>query len=385
MVRRTFERVLIKVSAKRRAAHGALLLGAGALFSLGLSAFAQGDKKGGADEETGAVFALTNSPTGNAVVVFNRAEDGSLTPAGSYPTGGVGTGAGLGSQDAVIVSDDRRWLIAVNAGSNSISSFRIDDTGLTLIDTKPSGGILPISVTLRGGLLYVLNAGVPNNVTGFRLTSRGRLNALEGSTRPLSGDSTDPAQVGFSDRGDTLIVTEKGTNIIDTYAIDDDGRADGPYINVSAGPTPFGFAVGDRNTLLVSEAGDGGGASTYRIDDGRLDVVSGMIMTGQRAACWAILTPNGRFGYVTNAGTGNISGVAVARDGSASLLNIDGVTAVTGGNPTDLAMSGNGRYLYARVAALNEIAIFRIQSNGSLSARPALTGTPAGLAGLAGF
>ena len=180
-------------------------------------------------------------------------------------------------------------------------------------------------------------------------------------------------------------MTEKGTNIIDTYAIDDDGRADGPYINVSAGPTPFGFAVGQRNTLLVSEAGEGGGASTYRIHEGRLDVVSGMIMTGQRAACWAILTPNGRFGYVTNAGTGNISGVAVARDGSASLLNADGVTAVTGGNPTDLAMSGNGRYLYARVGALNEIAIFRIQSNGSLSARPALTGTPAGLAGLAGF
>ena len=385
MVRRIFERLLITVPAKRRAVQVAFLLGVVALFSLAPGASAQGDRKGDADEATGAVFALTNSTAGNAVVVFNRAEDGSLTPAGSYPTGGVGTGAGLGSQDAVIVSDDRRWLIAVNAGSNSISSFRIHDTGLTLIDTKPSGGILPISVTIRGGLLYVLNAGVPNNVTGFRITSQGRLNALEGSTRPLSGASTNPAQVGFSDHGDTLIVTEKDTNIIDTYAIDDDGRADGPHINVSAGPTPFGFAVGHGNTLLVSEAGDGGGASTYRIDDGRLDVVSRMIMTGQRAACWAILTPDGRFGYVTNAGTGNISGVAVARDGSASLLNIDGVTAVTGGNPTDLAMSGNGRYLYARVGALNEIAIFRIQSNGSLSARPALTGTPAGLAGLAGF
>ena len=291
MARRAFDSMLIKVSAKRRAAYAALLLGAVALYSFGSSASAQSDKQSGANGETGAVFALTNSPAGNAVVVFNRGADGTLTPAGSYPTGGVGTGAGLGSQDAVIVSDDRRWLIAVNAGSNSVSSFRIHDTGLTLIDTKPSGGILPISVTLRGDLLYVLNAGVPNNVTGFLITSEGRLNALEGSTRPLSGASTNPAQVGFSDHGDTLIVTEKDTNIIDTYAIDDDGRADGPYINVSAGPTPFGFAVGHRNTLLVSEAGDGGGASTYRIDDGRLDVVSGMIMTGQRAACWAILIP----------------------------------------------------------------------------------------------
>jgi len=138
--------------------------------------------------------------------------------------------------------------------------------------------------------------------------------------------------------------------------------------------------------LLVSDAGANSGASTYKIDhESELDVVSGLIITGQRAACWAILTPNGRFGYVTNAGTGNISGVAVAPDGSGHLLNVDGITAVTGGNPTDVAMSANGRYLYARVGALSQIAIFRVERDGSLSPRSPLTGTPGGLAGLAGF
>ena len=110
-----------------------------------------------------------------------------------------------------------------------------------------------------------------------------------------------------------------------------------------------------------------------------------MIMTGQRAACWAILTPDGRFGYVTNAGTGNISGVAITRRGAATLLDADGITAVTGGNPTDMAMSDDGSYLYVRVAALNQIAIFKIGRNGSLSPLPAFAGTPDGLAGLAGF
>lgn len=98
-----------------------------------------------------------------------------------------------------------------------------------------------------------------------------------------------------------------------------------------------------------------------------------------------MLTPDGRFGYVTNAGTGNISGFAIARDGSAELLDADGVTAATGGNPTDVAMSEDGRYLYARVAATSTIAVFRIARAGSLAALPSLTGTPAGLAGLAGF
>ena len=110
-----------------------------------------------------------------------------------------------------------------------------------------------------------------------------------------------------------------------------------------------------------------------------------MIVTGQRAACWAVITRNGRYGYVTNAGTGNISGFAIEQDGSASLLDAEGVTAVTGGDPTDIALSQDSQYGYVRVAASSQIAIFRIGSDGSLSALLPLTGTPAGLAGLAGF
>ena len=88
---------------------------------------------------------------------------------------------------------------------------------------------------------------------------------------------------------------------------------------------------------------------------------------------------------VTNAGTGNLSGFAVAQDGSASLLDADGVTAVTGGNPTDVAVSHNSRFLYARVAATNSIAVFAISADGSLEPLPSLTGTPAGLVGLAAY
>jgi 6-phosphogluconolactonase (cycloisomerase 2 family) len=341
----------------------------------------------------GAVYALTNSPAGNAVVAYHRSADGTLTFAGTYSTGGSGTGAGLGSQGAVVVSDDRRFLLAVNAGSNSVSSFRVLDHGaLELADAVPSGGTMPTSVAIHGNSVYVLNAGAPNNIIGFHIADNGALTPIVDSTRPLSAAATSPAQVSFNRDGDTLIVTERAVipgethSHIDTYAVNEDGTTEGPNVFASAGPTPFGFAVGLRNTLVVSEAGAGGGASAYRInDEGGLDPASSMIMTGQRAACWAAVTPNGRFGYVTNAGTGNISGLAIAPDGTATLLDADGITAVTGGNPTDMAMSRNGQYLYARVAALNAIAIFRVQSDGSLVARTSLTGTPAGLAGLAGY
>ena len=356
---------------------------------LGIAALAALTLVGGASASSdapGAVYALTNAVTGNAVVVYDRGAGGELAPAGMYATGGVGSGTGLGSQASVIVSDDHQLLFAVNAGSNSVSSFVVRPNGLELADVVPSGGSMPTSVAFSRGLLYVLNAGVPNNLSGFRVGGNGELTPLAGSARPLSAASTSPAQVGFSDDGNALIVSEKATNRVDTYVVGPSGLLDGPFVHASAGPVPFGFAVDKRNTLLVSEAGAGGGASSYRIGDaGSLDAISGMVMTGQRAACWTVVTKNGRFGYVTNAGTGNISGFAIGADGSASLLDADGVTAVTGGNPTDAAISHDGKYLYARVAATNRIAIFRIGADGSLSALPALDGTPVGLAGLAGF
>src|SRR4051812_13139906 len=294
----------------------------------------------------GAVYALTNAPAGNAVVAYDRAGDGALTLAGSYPTGGAGSGAGLGSQGAVIVSDDHQWLFAVNPGSNSVSSFRVRPQGLELVDTAPSGGSLPTSLAYRPGLLYVLNAGAPNSVSAVTV-DRGKLAPLAGSTRALSAASTAPAQVGFSDDGAAVIVTERATNRIDTFAVADDGRLGSLVTHPSAGPTPFGFAVDKRNTLLVSEAGAGGGASSYTIGaDASLTPVSSMVMTGQRAACWAVVTKNGRFGYVANAGTGNLSGFSIAPDGEVALLDPDGVTASTGGNPTDTALSHDSRYLY---------------------------------------
>ncbi|MFN8493070.1 MAG: beta-propeller fold lactonase family protein [Caldilineaceae bacterium] len=340
-----------------------------------------------AGDEPGAVYALSNAVTGNAVNVYARGADGSLTPAGSFATGGNGSGAGLGSQGGVIVSDDHQRLFAVNAGSNSISSFRIQSGQvLQLVNTVASGGVRPTSIAYHQGLLYVLNAGVPNNLSGFTVAQDGTLSPLADSTRPLSGASTTPSQVSFDDTGRVIVVTERGANMVDTYVVGNDGRLSAPTSYPSAGPAPYGFAIDKRNTLLVSEAGANGGASAYRLGaDGSLVRTSSMLMSGQRAACWTVITKNGRFGYVANAGTSNISGFAIAQDGTVAFLNTDGVTAVTPGGPSDMAVSHNSQFLYARIGSANTIAIFSINADGSLTVLPALTGLPAGMAGLAAY
>src|SRR2546430_12642813 len=246
--------------------------------------------------DPGAVSTLTNQVGGNAVAVFARGADGRLTAAGTVSTGGTGTGASLGSQSAVTLSDDGRWLFAVNAGSNDVSVFSVSPPGLALASRTASGGTLPISLTVHGNVLYVLNAGGTGNISGFAVGTSGALTAIAGTTRPLSGSNVGPAQVSFSPDGRRLVVTEKNTNQLDVYAVDANGVASGPTTTASAGGTPFGFSFGHRNELFVSEAT--GSASSYELDaTGGVSLVSGAVLTHQGAPCWAVVTNDGRIGF----------------------------------------------------------------------------------------
>ena len=174
-----------------------------------------------------AVYVQTNDAVANAIIAFRRTDDGSLASLGRYETGGRGTGEPhLPSQNSVVLSDDGRWLLVVNAGSDELSLFAVGANGLRLADRVGSCGRRPTSVAVRDGLVYVLNNGTPN-ISGFTLVD-GKLVALDDSTQPLSSDDADPAQASFSRDGRALVVTERGTNSISSYAIDDRGGAHGP-------------------------------------------------------------------------------------------------------------------------------------------------------------
>src|SRR5712671_4160252 len=199
----------------------------------------RGNQSGENGDGPRAVYTLTNQVAGNAVAVFNRSADGTLTAAGTIATGGTGTGAGLGSQGAVALSDDGRRLFAVNAGSNDVSVFDVGPAGLSLASRTASGGPLPISLTVHGNVLYVLNAGGNGNISGFIVGTGGDLTAIAGATLPLSGTSVGPAQVQFSPDGSHLVVTEKATSRLDVYAVDANGAASWLSTTPSAGGTPF--------------------------------------------------------------------------------------------------------------------------------------------------
>ena len=338
--------------------------------------------------ERSVAYTLTNAAAGNEVAVFVDQAHAPLSAVGRVATQGLGNGGGLGSQGALVLSKNRRWLLAVNAGSNDVSVFRINEGAMPVFASRhPSGGQRPTSIAVHDDLVYVLNAGETGNIAGFRLDHSGVLTPIAGAVRSLSGIATAPAQVGFSGDGETLVVSERATNLLSLYDVNDDGIASDPRSVPSAGQTPFGFAFDKRGHLLVSEAFGGtpnaSTLSSYDLDDNAVKVISAKVPTNQSAACWVAITPNGRYAYVTNTASGSVSGFRVARNGKLAPLNADGRTGVTGAGsaPIDAEVGRDGEMLY--VLTSGAVSAFRVRGDGSLTTMAGAAGLPPSAVGLA--
>jgi 6-phosphogluconolactonase len=352
----------------------------------------------GGDLRSGGVFVMTNQPTGNAIAAYFRASDGTLTLAGMFPTGGAGAGGGpdpLRSQGSLILSsqnhDDNQGsaqlLFVVNAGSSDISVLAVEKDSLKLVSRVSSGGVRPTSLTLNEKRLHVLNAG-SGTITGFTIDGGGQPTPIPGSTRTVTGGTAgDPSEVSFSPDGRLLVVTGKTFNNIDTYVVND-GVPSGPIPNHSAGPTPFGFAFDNTQHLVIAEAfalvPGGAAASSYSANrDGVLSVVSPSVHDGQSAACWLVISTNGRFAYVTNTNSSDISSYAVSPSGNLALLDPVVATTDPGSNPIDMAFTAGSRFLFVVNNTTGTVDGFAVGGDGSLTRVSSIGGLPPNAAGIA--
>ncbi|MBA3560357.1 MAG: beta-propeller fold lactonase family protein [Gemmatimonadaceae bacterium] len=352
-------------------------------------------------QRTGAVYIQTNDGTNNQIIAYRRAANGELLFLDSVSTGGRGTGRPrLGSQGPVILTQDERWLLVTNAGSNDISVLSASPSGGSLVQTVSSGGTAPYSIAVRGNLVYVMNEGsapaaAPANISAFRLGTDGRLTAIAGSTRPLSTAFPEPGQVSFSPDGASLVVTEKATSKIDTYALQSDGTATGPTVFTSNGQTPFGFAFRNDGVFVMTEAQEGtaglASASSYSLAGG-FHSISASVRNGETDVCWAVIAGGGQYAYITNFGSGTISSYSIATGGSITLLEaVAGRTAAAQG-PRDLDLDRSGDFLYVldvgfADASTRAVHAFAVQDNGRLArvGTFAVPGNHPNVAGLAAF
>jgi 6-phosphogluconolactonase len=339
-----------------------------------------------------AVFVMTNNADSNEVIAYERNQNGTLHSPHHYSTGGRGSGGTvdpLSSQGSLTLSDDREFLFAANAGSGTVSVFRVFGSHLFPTDRVPSGGSEPNAVAQHGNLGYVLNTAGSSSVVGFQF-HEGTLKRIPDSQRFLSANFVNSGSVAFSDDGRYLVVTEIATNNIDVFRVLADGRLSTITVNPGVGKGTFSAVFAPSGAVLVSETGGPGPnsstTSSYRIlSDNTLAPISPAVPTLGAANCWNVVTPNGRFVYNSNAGTSSIAGFALGPNGSLTPLpgTIVGLNP-SGATNLDIAVSADGAYLYSLNGGNGSIGIFQIERDGSLTNFGTLGGLPAG-AGLNGI
>jgi hypothetical protein len=338
-----------------------------------------------------AVFLQSDNPAGNQILAYDQAADGTLSAAGTYDTGGLGAAeAGsvvdpLASQGSLALADGDHVLLAVNAGSDTVSVFRVSGAGLALWQIIPSGGQFPTSIAVHRGLVYVLNAGGTGSVQGYVLVA-GTLRPLPGSNRSLALANTDPpnylaapGQIGFTPDGSQVIVTTKNSGSdIDVFSVGFAGLLSlQPVANASATPVPFSFVFDAAGQLVVTEAGTSN-LSVYTVNVDNSVTALGSVTDGQAALCW--VTAVGSWFYGSNAGSATLSAFQVGTGGTPVLV---GPAASTQAGTTDSAATPNGRFLYVTNGGAGTVDEFHVNSDGTLFEIGMVTGLPSPMEGIA--
>jgi len=286
-----------------------------------------------------------------------------------------------------MVSHDRRFLFAVNAGSDSVSSFSLSPHGIALVDQAPSGGDFPVSVTVnQRGVVYVLNE-LSDSIAGFRVSPAGRLIPIAGSVRTF-GSGSIAAQVGFNGTGDVLAVAERGSNEISTWVVAPNGTPGPTVTTATTGNVPFGFAFDARGHLFSTNADiPASSASTYDVSrtTGALTPID-FEPALTLSACWAVITNSNRYAFASSPLDQAISSFRLNPDGTMVLL--DPHAGTTTGHALDEALSPDSKFLYVVNPAnlmftSSSIDIFAVNVDGSLTTVGSVGDLPGGTSGLA--
>jgi 6-phosphogluconolactonase (cycloisomerase 2 family) len=342
----------------------------------------------------GHLYVNDNTAPANTIAGFDRHADGTLTPIPGSPfaTGGVGTGAVIGSQGALQTTAGGRILLAVDPGSNDIAELLVGRDGrLWRLPraTVSSQGTEPVSIAVARGLVYVANAGAGgSNYAGLRFDRFGRLQPIPGATFALP-DAAQPGDVLINSTATKLVGTRVGTSQIDSFAIDHSGRlhpaSGSPF--AAQGPGPFGseFNPIDPDQVFVSNAHGGAGAgSVSAFRDGPGGVLTSIgaspFADQQTAPCWVEISRDGRHLFAVNTAVPSISSYRIERDGTLELI---GSTPFSGANasslaPEDARLSPDGATLWVVDSKGDAVSAFAVDGGHLTQIAAAQTTLPAG-------
>lgn len=322
------------------------------------------------------VFVQTDNLSGNSVVAYSAAANGTLTQAGTYATGGLGGQLGgsvtdhLASSGSLTYDPVHHLLFAVNAGSNTVTVFSVSGDTLTREQVISSGGDFPVSVTAFGtsNIVYVLNARGGGSLQGYAIDGT-QLVLVSAWHRNLNLNESGspeflntPGDVLFTFNGQGLIVTTKNAgNSLDVFGVESSGDLTAtPVVDALPGTVPFSATFDDSGELVVAEAGADAVSSFFLNANGTLTSVS-TTPTGQSASCWVVA--DGYSDFVSNNGSGTISGFDDYPNGPLTPLG----NTTTNPGTTDPVVSPDGHYLYVQTGGSGIVDEFAVGTSDSLT------------------
>ena len=389
----------------------------------------------------GHLYMQTNEAR-NAVVHYHRSANGTLTEVERVATGGAGSGVfkPISGQDSapnafegagsVILSPDRRFLLATNGGDNSVSSFSVSNDGkLTLLDTKPTGNAVEgrsgtaksLAYDASRGMLYVLHSFGPDHLRLMSVGGDGKLTPrmerytantatklnrvptmsvispngkflLVGTTFDLpiaiSGMYPDGSPIlwvqGPDGKYKVVASNAPDPDGLVVFRINSDGTLSGPSFHDGGAGSPFyiAFLHNRPDTFVIGYAVGDGVAMGHIDEDGRIGIgpLEPIDTSNGKPAelCWLAVSPDDRSLYGTNFGYSNISSfrldggeISVAQDPACPKVRGDGTARglcgdITSG-PSDNWITPDGAFLYQIYGNASRLVGYATQPDGSLS------------------
>ncbi|KAJ5118278.1 hypothetical protein N7448_009992 [Penicillium atrosanguineum] len=310
----------------------------------------------------------------NAVVSIPIGTDGTLHGGVITRTDGMGSdgidGAtmmpagpdALSSQGSVVVNDN--YLFAVNAGSNTLSMFKIDANDATKLSMIGMPAAIPgdfpvtVAASVKRNVVCVGYTGAKAGTSCASFTPDG-INQMEqvldfdlGQTTPPTGPTNTVAQVFFTANDTRLITTVKGdpttnkTGFISVLPFKDSCSTDFELHDTRS--TPSGTAVlfggvniPDTSDLFITDASFGTTLLDLNPTTDTVSLQSKVIIEGQKATCWAAYSQARESFFVTDAATNRL--IEISEDGSSIMSILD----LNNGDPGMVDLQTSGRFVYA--------------------------------------
>ncbi|KAK3311168.1 uncharacterized protein B0T15DRAFT_388436 [Chaetomium strumarium] len=350
-----------------------------------------------------AVYLITNDEKANAVIALPIGADGKLCPGTATLTGGTGSVAldsdeqpatpdALVSQSALTIAGNvsepslaSPTIFAVNTGSNTLSMLSIsaaDPTKLSLAGKPvPVPGEFPTTVaaSAKHHIVCVGTTGAKAGIACSRFTTCGGLSPMDalrpfdlGQTTPPVGPTNTVSQVFFSADESMLFATVKGdpasnnTGFFSAFSVQ---RANAPRHHHSSsssrGPMSAVSRIEQRSfpnntaVLFGSQPIPGSptnhhvfatdasfGAAILSVDPatGRASTIATGEIAGQKATCWATISPATGTAFVTDVAVNRLVEMDV-RD--ARVLSQLDLSAAGSPDPGLIDLRAAGGFIYA--------------------------------------